>query len=154
MYAREPTGLAKLADHGAFPEYRSTAMHSLFADPDGTRSILPTSSCCGSMPPGRCRQGQHGPMPLRRNGPGLPYGIDDVITTDLPELGVPPEPTALRALAIAIPARRAAAEPAVAEGDASAGRRAGLSDLIAPVRPNWKARYPLTPIPGCCTVAA
>src|SRR5215216_5850502 len=110
-----------------FPNTESMAMHSFFAGPDGTRSILPTSSCCGSMPPGGAGKGNTVPCRFDGTVQGLPHGIDDVITTDLPELGVPPEPTALRALAIAIPARRAAAEPAVAGGDASAGRRAGLS---------------------------
>jgi len=89
-------------------------------------------SCLPARAVARCHRGGAGKgntVPCRFDGTvqGLPHGIDDVITTDLPELGVPPEPTALRALAIAIPARRAAAEPAVAGGDASAGRRAGLS---------------------------
>jgi GNAT superfamily N-acetyltransferase len=58
------------------------------------------------------------------------------------------EPDALCALAIAVRADRQGRGVGSAALDAmrEAGRDAGLRDLIAPVRPTLKARYPLIPI--------
>jgi hypothetical protein len=49
--------------------------------------------------------GEANTIPCRCDGTlqGLPHGIDEVIATGLPDVGTPPAPTALCALAIAIP---------------------------------------------------
>jgi hypothetical protein len=57
-------------------------------------------------------------------------------------------PSALCALAAEIPPRNRGRRLAglILGHMAATARRAGLEWLIAPVRPNWKERYPLTPI--------
>jgi GNAT superfamily N-acetyltransferase len=86
-------------------------------------------------------------IPLAWDGTvdGLPAGIDGQIAVAFESAE---QPTTLGALAIEIdPARRGGGLSRVMI-DAMAGlaRRHALVDLIAPVRPNWKERYPLTPI--------
>jgi len=70
--------------------------------------------------------GEANTIPCRYDGTlhGLPRGIDEVIASGLPDMGAPPEPTALCALAIAIPSRagKPGPEPAAAGGNAGAGR--------------------------------
>jgi hypothetical protein len=94
--------------------------------------------------------GEGNTIPCRFDGTveGLPRGIDEVVASGLPEVGDPPEPTALCALAIAIPPgqeNRGQSRLLLAGMRALAAGR-GWTHLIAPVRPSWKARYPLTPI--------
>jgi len=79
---------------------------------------------------------------------GLPAGIDGMI-----ELGVAlreegREPNALSAMAIEIrpSAQGGGLSRAMLEGMREIGRRHALGALLAPVRPSWKERYPLTPI--------
>jgi GNAT superfamily N-acetyltransferase len=85
-------------------------------------------------------------LPLAWDGSvdGLPAGIDGAI-----ERAFSAEPaTALCAMAIEIlPANqsRGLAVPML-EAMAELGRRHGLRDLLAPLRPSWKERYPLVPI--------
>lgn len=79
---------------------------------------------------------------------GLGDGIDTMIVAafDAHQAGV--APTALCALAAEIRPRfrgRGLADR-VLEGMADLARRAGLGHLIAPVRPSFKDRYPITPI--------
>lgn len=75
----------------------------------------------------------------------LPAGIDAVglraVADDRP-------PTALSALAAEVdPGHQGRGlSGAVLQAMAEAARRAGLASFVAPVRPSWKDRYPLTPI--------
>jgi GNAT superfamily N-acetyltransferase len=76
---------------------------------------------------------------------GLPSGWDEAF-----ELGMTSDrpPTALSALAISVrPERQGEGLAArMLHAFREAGRAEGLRDLIAPVRPTWKERYPLIPI--------
>lgn len=79
---------------------------------------------------------------------GLPAGIDAAIEGGV-RLGVKGEPpSALCALAIEIrPSHQGSGLSSRMVGTLAAlGAAHGLPDLIAPVRPSWKERYPLTPI--------
>jgi hypothetical protein len=88
---------------------------------------------------GRC-------LPVRWDGTldDLPRGIDEAIVRGIDESGG----NVLCAMVIQIPrglqGRQLSSEALRVMADL--GRRHGLSSLIAPVRPNWKDRYPLTPI--------
>jgi hypothetical protein len=94
--------------------------------------------------------GEANTIPCRFDGTvrGLPGGIDEVIASGLPDVGAPPAPTALCALAIAIPSgqENRGQSRLLLEGMRNLAAERGWVQLIAPVRPNWKARYPLTPI--------
>ena len=75
---------------------------------------------------------------------GLPAGIDGAIKRGFDEGGA----NALCAMLIAIPPKhqgRGLSPVALAAMSELAGRH-GFGSLIAPVRPNWKERYPLVPI--------
>jgi GNAT superfamily N-acetyltransferase len=75
----------------------------------------------------------------------LPSGWDDAFERGMTS-GQPP--TALSALAISVrPERQGEGLAArMLEAFREAARSAGLGDLLAPVRPTWKDRYPLIPI--------
>jgi hypothetical protein len=85
-------------------------------------------------------------LPLRWDGSvsDLPAGLDGAIIRGCDEGGA----NTLCAMAIAIPrhlrGRQISATAVRAMSELA--RRHGLSALIAPVRPNWKERYPLVPI--------
>jgi GNAT superfamily N-acetyltransferase len=76
---------------------------------------------------------------------GLPAGVDGLLEDAFAPRSAP---TALSALAIEIPPahRGRSLSGAMIEAMASIARRHGFRDLIAPLRPSWKERYPLTPI--------
>jgi GNAT superfamily N-acetyltransferase len=78
----------------------------------------------------------------------LPAGIDNVITQvfALKEKGL--GTNALTALAIVLPGehRGKGLSSVMVQAMAGIAHERGFRDLIAPVRPNWKERYPLTPI--------
>jgi hypothetical protein len=80
-------------------------------------------------------------------GSGLPGGVDDVLDR---RFGTGPreEPDVLCALVAIVDGRRRGEglSAAIIEGMRSAAAAAGLRELIAPVRPTWKERYPLTPL--------
>jgi GNAT superfamily N-acetyltransferase len=90
-------------------------------------------------------EGHSLPVPWDGSVQGLPRGWDHAfelgMTTDEP-------PAALSALAISVrPGRQGEGLAArMIQAFADAARGEGLGDLIAPVRPTWKERYPLTPI--------
>jgi GNAT superfamily N-acetyltransferase len=90
-------------------------------------------------------EGHSLPVPWDGSVDGLPRGWDDAF-----ELGMTSEerPTALSALAISVhPGRQGEGLAAhMIEALRDAARGEGLLDLIAPVRPTWKERYPLIPI--------
>jgi len=75
----------------------------------------------------------------------LPAGIDALGLRALEEPG---PPTALSALAaeVATDQQGRGLSSLVIGAMADAARNAGLDSLVAPVRPNWKDRYPLIPI--------
>jgi hypothetical protein len=85
-------------------------------------------------------------IPVRWDGTveDLPAGIDGAIARGFDE----GDANTLCALVIMVPeaARRRGASRRALQGMLEIARRHGLSALIAPVRPNWKERYPLTPI--------
>lgn len=85
-------------------------------------------------------------IPLRWDGTvgDLPAGIDGAIARGFDEGGA----NTLCALVIMVPraAQGRGASRRALEGMVEIAGRHGLSALIAPVRPSWKERYPLTPI--------
>jgi hypothetical protein len=92
-------------------------------------------------PVGRARS-----IPIRWDGTveDLPAGIDGAIARGFDEGGA----NVLCALLIAVPAAeqgRGLSATALA-AMLSIARDHGLGALVAPVRPSWKERYPLTPI--------
>ena len=90
-------------------------------------------------------EGHSLPVPWDGSVAGLPRGWDEAF-----ELGMTSEerPTALSALVISVhPGRQGQGLAArMIEAFRDAARGEGLQDVIAPVRPTWKQRYPLIPI--------
>jgi hypothetical protein len=86
-------------------------------------------------------------IPLRWDGTleDLPAGIDAAGLRAVTEDAVP---TAVCALAAEVAADRQGLglSSLVLRAMTAAARAAGLGPLIAPVRPSWKDRYPITPI--------
>jgi hypothetical protein len=76
---------------------------------------------------------------------GLPAGIDGALAGGFE---APGGTGALCALAVEIPQEHQARRlsPTMLQAMRAIARRHGLGDLIAPLRPNWKERYPITPI--------
>jgi len=150
--ARARPDLAERADQAtadAFPEYnqhgdvlsprwswlyQQYAAYKLVLWDDATDEVL----------------GEANTIPCRYDGTieGLPRGIDEVVAAGLPDIGVPAAPTALCALAIAIPPgqQNRGQSRLLLGGMRALAAEHGWAQLIAPVRPNWKARYPLVPI--------
>ncbi len=150
--ARARPDLAERADQAtadAFPEYnqhgdvlsprwswlyQQYAAYQLVLWDDATDEVL----------------GEANTIPCRYDGTieGLPRGIDEVVAAGLPDIGVPAAPTALCALAIAIPPgqQNRGQSRLLLGGMRALAAEHGWAQLIAPVRPNWKARYPLVPI--------
>ena len=79
---------------------------------------------------------------------GLPAGIDGLVEDAFRLRTKRGVPTALSALAIEIrpTAQRGGLSRSMIEAMAELARRHGLGDLVAPLRPSWKERYPLAPI--------
>jgi hypothetical protein len=108
--ADERPELADRADEvteGAFPEYNKhgdvlAPRWSRLYDEYPAYQLVLWDDATGEV------LGEGNTIPCRFDGTiqGLPRGIDEVITSGLPEVGVPPAPTALWALAIAIPPRQ------------------------------------------------
>ena len=86
-------------------------------------------------------------IPLRWDGTlaDLPAGIDAAGLRAVTEEAAP---TAVSALAAEVARDRQGQglSSLVIQAMSAAARAAGLGPLIAPVRPNWKDRYPITPI--------
>ncbi|HTW19398.1 MAG TPA: hypothetical protein VME70_04200 [Mycobacteriales bacterium] len=86
-------------------------------------------------------------IPFRWDGSleDLPTGIDAVGIRAIEEQA---EPTALSALAAEVDAayQGQGLSGLVIQAMAAAASARGLAPLVAPVRPTWKDRYPLTPI--------
>lgn len=81
---------------------------------------------------------------------GTPEGLHDGLDGLLEDVfgGSAGEPTALSALAAEIPPAHQSRglSGRLLEEMAKVARARGLGDLVAPLRPSWKERYPLTPI--------
>ena len=79
---------------------------------------------------------------------GLPGGIDDVIVLGFKAAEEGSPPNTLCAMAAEIPPRNRERRlsPEILRRMTELARDHGFADLIAPLRPNWKDRYPLTPI--------
>jgi hypothetical protein len=90
-------------------------------------------------------------LPLRWDGrvSDLPSGIDGAIARGFEEGGA----NVLCAMLIAIPqgAQRRGLSSVALQAMRELAHRHGLAALIAPVRPNWKERYPLVPIESYST---
>jgi hypothetical protein len=89
-------------------------------------------------------------IPLSWDGtvPGLPAGIDGAIDDAARLFDAGGEPNTLSALAIEIPPEHQGgghARTMIAAMREIAAKH-GFANLIAPLRPTWKERYPLTPI--------
>jgi hypothetical protein len=86
-------------------------------------------------------------VPFRWDGTlaDLPSGMDALGDRAIDDPG---PPTALSALAaeVAGDRQRTGLSRLIIESMAIVARRGGLSPLVAPVRPSWKDRYPITPI--------
>jgi hypothetical protein len=86
-------------------------------------------------------------IPFRWDGTleDLPAGIDAL---GLRAIDDPEPPTALSALAaeVAEDHQGTGLSGLIIKSMTVVARRAGLAPLVAPVRPSWKDRYPLTPI--------
>lgn len=93
-------------------------------------------------------EGHTAPCSWDGTAEGLGAGIDEMITSAFASLDAGERPTSLCALAAEIRPRfqgmGLANRILDAMNDLAAGAR--LASLIAPVRPSWKDRYPLTPI--------
>jgi hypothetical protein len=78
---------------------------------------------------------------------GLPGGVDDALTQRFGSAN-PPEPTCLSAIVAVVDLRRQGEglSSLLIGGMRRAAASAGYADLIAPVRPTLKSRYPLTPL--------
>jgi hypothetical protein len=89
-------------------------------------------------------------IPFRWDGTaaGLPAGIDGLMVDAFALLESGGTPNALSAIAVEIPPRHQSRRLSgvMLEGMRDLAARDGLGDLVAPVRPSWKERYPLTPI--------
>lgn len=79
---------------------------------------------------------------------GLPDGVDEVLMIGVAGHDRGEPPTTLSALMAAVaPARRGERiSGMLIEAMRGVAAARGLTDLLAPVRPTWKARYPLTPM--------
>lgn len=86
-------------------------------------------------------------IPFRWDGSleDLPTGIDAL---GLRAVDEPDPPTAMSALAAEVDAeyQSTGLSGVLVQAMAALARQAGLSPLVAPVRPSWKDRYPLIPI--------
>ena len=89
-------------------------------------------------------------IPLAWNGTaeGLPAGIDGLVEDAFRLLEEGGEATALSALAIEIRSTEQGRglSGTMIEAMGGIAREHGFAELVAPLRPSWKERYPLTPI--------
>jgi GNAT superfamily N-acetyltransferase len=93
-------------------------------------------------------EGHSIPCRWDRTSAGLPRGIDGLLENAFAVREAGGAPNALSALAIEIApsARGAGLSATMIEAMGTIARRHGFDDLIAPLRPTWKERYPITPI--------
>jgi hypothetical protein len=138
--------LARSAFEGVWPEYNNHGNHTgryfgaLVARHARFQVLLYDTDMECIVARGRT-------IPFRWDGSleDLPAGIDAV---GLRAIDDPRPPTALSALAAEVTADQQGRglSRLVIEAMAASAREADLAPLVAPVRPSWKDRYPLTPI--------
>jgi hypothetical protein len=131
---------------GVWPEYNGHGNHArryfsaLFPQHAGLQVLLYDRGLDRTVARGRT-------IPFCWDGSldDLPPGIDAV---GLRGLDDPRPPTALSALAAEVVADQQGRglSRLVVQAMAAVARKAGLTPLVAPVRPSWKDRYPLIPI--------
>ena len=94
--------------------------------------------------------GQANTIPFRWDGDpaSLPDGVDGILPISIRQRADGSEPNTLCALqAIATEGNRGKGlAHLILDGMRDLGRRSGFGDLVAPVRPTLKHRYPLTPM--------
>lgn len=90
------------------------------------------------------------PFRWNRTLEDLPAGIDAVGLRAMEQASA--SPTALSALAAEVvpDQRERGLSGVLLRAMAQAARTADLADLVAPVRPSWKDRYPITPVEQYC----
>jgi len=93
-------------------------------------------------------EGHTGPFRWDGRDESLPPGIDDVIELAFRQHRAGEPLNTLCALAAESPrdARRRGLAVELLGGMRTIAHRQGLTHLVAPVRPSWKERYPITPI--------
>jgi GNAT superfamily N-acetyltransferase len=93
-------------------------------------------------------EGHTGPMRWDGTDASLPESFDATIVRVFEHVRAAKELDTLCALAAESPrdARRRGLAVQLLEAMRELGRRRGLTRFVAPVRPSWKERYPLTPI--------
>jgi hypothetical protein len=137
-FGRVPTGFQEYNDHG---EVLADLWGRLTRDFPEFQFLLVD----GDEPVGR---GQTIPFVSDGTVDGLGDGIDHIVHTGCADFDAGRPPTTLSALlGVVAPDRRGqgiAADVIRAMGDI--GARHELGDLVAPVRPNLKRAYPVTPI--------
>jgi GNAT superfamily N-acetyltransferase len=86
-------------------------------------------------------------IPCRWDGSleGLPAGIDDVLLHGL-RLEEPPNAASALAIEVLPQHQSSGLAPRMLQEIRALCAARGLDDLLAPLRPSWKERYPLTPI--------
>jgi hypothetical protein len=91
-------------------------------------------------------EGHTGPLWWDGEDAHLPTGIDDALTQVFTRKGEPVN--TLCALAAETPrgGRRRGMAETILGAMRTLGERNGLTHLVAPVRPSWKEKYPITPI--------
>ena len=132
--------------NGVWPEYNNHGNHTgryfsaLFPD-HADLQILCTDRRSGEF----VARGRTIPFRWDGTAADLPAGIDAV---GLRAVDEPGQPTALSALAAEINQayQGGGLSGLVVQAMTEVARRRGLFALVAPVRPSWKDRYPLTPI--------
>jgi hypothetical protein len=144
---RSIVGLWNDIEAGAFQEYNDHGdvlgedWHRLVEDFDEFQFVLFESE----EPVGL---GQTIPFLWDGTIPDLGEGIDDIFVRGFADREAGHEPTTLCALlGVAAPAWRSkGVSPDIVRSMGEIAARHGLDDLVAPVRPNLKRAYPLTPI--------
>ena len=147
--AEDPSlvGLWNDIEEGAFQEYND---HGDVLGPYWHRLVLDFDEYQFVMFEGEEPIGLGQTIPFGWNGRvgDLGEGIDQIFARGFADKADGGELTTLCALlGVAAPAWRSkgvSRDIVLAMGEIA--RRHGLEDLVAPVRPNWKHRYPLTPI--------
>ncbi len=93
-------------------------------------------------------EGHTGPFSWDGLDESLPDGIDSVLTHIFEQHHAGVAPNTLCALAAESPrdGRGKGLARAILQAMRALAERQGLAHLVAPVRPSWKERYPLTPI--------
>lgn len=137
---------ARTLFRGVWPEYNNHGNET----PTYFRALFPEHAAFQILVVDRVTDqvvGRGRSIPFRWDGSeeDLPHGIDAVGLRAVESRGTP---TALSALAaeVALDRQGQGLSGLIIQSMAAAARAGGLASLVAPVRPSWKDRYPLTSI--------